>query len=55
MGSPHVTFQSSLTVQSYARQLNIHVVSNQTTALGMYSLLMPKDLVGKSMIGRLKI
>ena len=33
LGSCHVTFHSSLTVQS-ARHLNI--LTNQTTALGMY-------------------
>ena len=48
--SCHVTFQSSLTVQSYARELNI-----LTTALTKYSILIPNDLVGSLLIGSLKI
>jgi hypothetical protein len=43
---------SSLTVQLYATQLN--TLTNWTTALDVYSVLMPKDLVGSSLIGRLK-
>ena len=53
LGSCHVPFHSSLTVHSYARQLNI--LSNRTTALGMYSVLIPKDLLGSSLISWLKI
>ena len=35
------TCQSSLTVQSYSRQFNI--LTNRTTVLGVYSVLIPKD------------
>jgi hypothetical protein len=53
-GSCHVTFHSYLTVQSYARLLNI--LTNQTAALGMYSVFfIPKDLVGSLLTGQLKI
>jgi hypothetical protein len=45
----HVTFQSSLTVQSYARQLNI--LSNRTATLGVYLILKPIGQVGSSLIG----
>jgi nucleoside diphosphate kinase len=41
------------TVQSYARELSI--LTNGTTAIGMYSVLIPEVLVGSSLIGRLKI
>jgi hypothetical protein len=44
LGSCHVTFISSLTVQSYVRQLNIS--TNRTTSLCVYSDLIRKDLVG---------
>jgi len=42
-----------LTVQSYTRQINI--LTNQTRALGVYSALIPNDLVGSSPIGQLKL
>jgi hypothetical protein len=53
MGSGQVIFHFSLTVQSYGRQLNI--LTNQTTSLDVYFILIPKDLVGSSLIGWLKI
>ena len=48
-----MTFHSSLTVQSYARQLNM--LTNRITALGMYMVLLSKNLIGSSLIGSLKI
>jgi hypothetical protein len=53
--SCQITCYSFFNAQSYARQLNIPF---WTAALGMYSVLIPKDLVGSSMnmmISRLKI
>jgi hypothetical protein len=47
LGSCHVTFHSYLAVQLYARQLNI--LTNRTTSLGKYSVLIFKDLVGLSL------
>ena len=51
--SNDVTLHISLTVQSNVRQLNI--LTNGTTALDVYSVLIPKYLVGSSLIGRRKI
>jgi hypothetical protein len=31
------------------------ILSNRTTALDVYTVLIPKDLVGSSVIGQLKI
>ena len=42
-----------LSIQSFARQLNI--LTHWTTALGLYSDSIPKDLVRSLLIGRLKI
>ena len=53
MGWCHITFHSSVIVQSYTIQLNIWI--NQTTALGVYLVLILNNLVGSSLIGRLKI
>jgi hypothetical protein len=39
-------------LQSHIKQLNI--LTNRTLSIGMYSVLIPKDLVGSSLIGRLK-
>ena len=49
LGLYHVTFHSYLIFQSYARQLK----KNQFRALvlGVYSVLIPKDLVGCSLTG----
>jgi hypothetical protein len=52
VGAKHQSI-NQLTIQSYARQLNI--LTNRTTAFGNYSVLIPKDSVGSSLIGRLKI
>ena len=52
MGSYYVTSHSSLTDQSFARKLNI--LTNETTVLGVYSDLIPKELVGSSLIVLLK-
>jgi len=41
------------TLSFIARQLNI--LTNEITALGVYSILIPKDLVGTLLIGWLKI
>ena len=49
----YATFQSSLVVQSYGRLFNI--LTNDKTALGVYSVAIPTDLVGTSLIGWLKI
>ena len=48
-----VTLHISLTVQSNVRQLNI--LTNGITALGVYAVLIPKYLVGSSLIGRRKM
>jgi hypothetical protein len=45
-------FIDLLTVQSYARQINI--LTNQTTALGVCLILVHKDLIGSMLIGLLK-
>jgi hypothetical protein len=38
------------------RNMNIkNILTNQTTALDMYSVLIPKDFIDSSLIGRLKI
>ena len=54
LGSCHVTFHSSLAVQSYARHLNISygAIIQQLLA---YTVLIPKDLVGLLLINPLKI
>jgi len=52
LGSCHVTLHASLAVQSSARLLSI--LTNQTTALGMYLAVIPKDLVDSSLFGQLK-
>jgi len=54
LGWCHVTFHSSLTVQSHARQL--YILTNQKTALGVYSVFIPEDLVGSLtlLIGRIE-
>ena len=52
MGSYYVTSHPSLTDQSFARKLNI--LTNETTVLGVYSDLIPKELVGSSLIVLLK-
>jgi hypothetical protein len=49
LGSFHVTFHSSLIIQSYTRQLNS--LTNGTTYLGVNS----EDLVASSLIGWFKI
>jgi hypothetical protein len=49
LGSCQVNIHSPLTVQSCARQSNI--VTNWTTVHGVYSVLIPKDLVDSSLIG----
>ena len=46
-------FVHLLTVQSYARQVNI--LTNGTQAIGKYSALIPKDLADSSLIRRLNI
>jgi hypothetical protein len=51
--SNDVTLHISLTVQSNVRQLNI--LTNGTTALDVYSVVIPKYLFGSSLIGRRKI
>jgi hypothetical protein len=48
-----VTLHISLTVQSNVRQLNI--LTNGIAALGVYAVLIPKYLVGSSLIGRRKM
>ena len=48
-----VTFHSSFTIQSYEKQFNI--LTNETTALGVYWGFMPKDLVGSLLIGEWKV
>ena len=53
LGSCHVTFHSSLTIQSNSRQLNI--LFNQKSALGVYSDFIPKDLVDSLLISQLRI
>ena len=44
VGSCYATFHSSLTFQSYERQLNM--LLNRKTPLDMYSVLIPKYLGG---------
>jgi hypothetical protein len=51
--SCHVTFYSSLTDQSYARQL--HLLAIWITAIRVYSVLITNNFVVTSLIGRLKI
>jgi len=50
-----ITYHGSLTVQSYGRQL--HISTKRTIQLFKLTffglILIPKDLVGSSMIGRL--
>jgi hypothetical protein len=53
MGSRQVTFYSFLTIQSYARHLNI--LTNRTIAMSMCTVLTPQNLVGSSLITLLKI
>lgn len=50
MSDTHVTSYSFLNVQSYARQLYRPL---RTAALGMYFVVIQKDLVGYTMISRL--
>jgi hypothetical protein len=51
--SYHVTFYSSLTDQSYARQLPLLAI--WITHFGVYSVLITNNFVITSLIGRLKI
>ena len=53
LGSYHVTFHLSLTIQSYARQLTI--LTNGTIAPVWYSVLILNDLIRLMLVGRLKI
>jgi hypothetical protein len=44
---------NTITIQSYTSQLNI--LTKRTTALGVYSVLMHKDLVDSLLIGQFNI
>ena len=53
MWSCRITLLSYLTVQSYARQVNI--LTSWKTHRSACSVLIPEDFVGSSMIGSLKV
>ena len=51
--SGSLAFYSSMVVQSYVRRS--YILTNQTTPLGVLTVIMPKDFVGSSLIDRFNI